>query len=398
MFPVDCLVFDVIIPASARPTPEQVQDGLGGAEATEARAIIDVDLDLPQLEQELSPTLPLRRRGDRRILIADEATAPLRPNRTSPIVARDLRPERERLVRFVEKTGSRIGRMSSFGTWGDAVVVTRSPRDLRAVALLSWVLDPTVDLEGRRRASQLSQREFDMKLGAYDKRLDELDDQTILARVPPGTIEIRGTKDAPIYVLSALSDRDGSWDIRKSYELEKKLGAAELFSRIPGARQSPLAPAEPAPAPVPAAEPEPPPPPKPQGPPITAAAHGDRVILKIPGDRLDSETVTALGRRAVEALAPGDAVDRRERERMEQAGAGFVAPLAFLSEVFLEGKPLDRKRFAEGAVEVAPGVKAFEAHLPRYGGVWVLEVEGKRWVTSEIGKTEAVLGTIRAWG
>src|SRR5438045_3543778 len=110
MFAVDTLVFDVILPPSARPTPEQVQDGLGGAEAAEARAIIDVDLDLPQLEQEISPTFLLRRRGDRRILIADEAGAPLRANRTSPVVAKDLRPEKERLARFIEKTGSRIGR------------------------------------------------------------------------------------------------------------------------------------------------------------------------------------------------------------------------------------------------------------------------------------------------
>lgn len=401
MFAVDTLVFDVILPASARPTPEQVQDGLGGAEAAEARAIIDVDLDLPQLEQEISPTFLLRRRGDRRILIADEAGAPLRPNRTSPVVARDLRPEKERLASFIEKTGSRMGRMNTFGTWGDAVIVTRSLRELRAIALLGWALDPTMDLDGRRRAGQLSQREFEMKLATFEKRLDELDDATILSRIPPSTVETRGTKEAPIYVVSSLSDRDGSWDIRKSYELEKRLGAVDLFSRIAGARQTIAVPGAAAAAPAAAApetKAEPPPePPKPKGPPITSVEHGSRVILRIPEGRLDSETVTALGRRAVEALASGDEVNRRDRERMEHDGAGFVAPLAFLSEVFLEGKPLDKKRFTEGAIEVAPGVKVFEAHLPRYGAVWVLETDGKRWVTSEIGKADAVLATVRSW-
>jgi hypothetical protein len=292
--------------------------------------------------------------------------------------------------------------MNTWGTWGDAVIVVRSLRDLRAIALLGWALDPTVDLEGRRRAAQLGQREFEMKLATFDKRLDELDDATILSRIPPASIETRGTKESPIYVISSLSDRDGSWDIRKSYELERRVGAVDLFSRIPGAKRSIVEGAEEAKAtaPVPAVkekEAPPPEPPKPAGPPITSVEHDGRVILRIPGDRLDSETVTALGRRAIDALGPGDKVGRKEREHMEQRGAGFVAPLAFLSEVFLEGKPLDKKRFVEGAVEVAPGVKAFEAHLPRFGAVWVLETEGKRWVTSEIGKPDLVLRTLKDW-
>jgi hypothetical protein len=376
MFPLDSLVMDLIFPA-------------------QQRAIIDVDLDLPQIEAEISPTFLLRRRGERRIFIVDEQ--PLRQSpRSQPIVARDLRPERERLARTVEKTGARLGRLGAFGAWGDAVVVARSPRDLRAVALLSWALDPTVDLDGRRRASQLGQREFELKLASFDKRLDELDDATILARVPPASLEKRGPREAPIYVVSVLSDRDGSWDVRKSYELEKRLGAVELFSRIPGAKQT-IAPAEPEPPPAAAAEPPPAPePPRPQGPPISAADVGGRVILRIPADRLDSETVTALGKRPLDALAAHDPVGRRERHDIEERGCGFVAPLAFLSEVFVEGKPLDRKRFAEESVEVAGG-RALEAHLPRYGAVWVLELDGKRWVTSELGKLDLVLGVIRDW-
>jgi hypothetical protein len=205
-----------------------------------------------------------------------------------------------------------------------------------------------------------------------------------------------------------LSDRDGSWDIRKSYELERRIGAAELFSRIPGARQSVVAEREaeaeaegdgtPAAAAAAPATPEPEPePPRPLGPPITGVEHEGRMILRIPADRLDSETVTALGRRALDALAPHDKVTRAERDRMEESRAGFVAPLAFLSEVFVEGKPLDRKRFGEEAVELRPGVRVFEAHLPRYGSVWVVEADGKRWLTSEIGKADLVLGTIKDW-
>ena len=397
MFPLDSLVFDIIFPATARPTPEQVHDGLGGEEVAQQRVIVDIDLDLPQIEAEISPTFLIRRRGERRIFIVDEK--PLRESpRSQPIVARDLRPERERLARTVEKTGARLGRLGAFGAWGDAVVVARSPRDLRAVMLLSWALDPTVDLEGRRRASQLGQREFELKLASYEKRLDELDDATILSRIPSAALEKRGPKDAPIYVVSVLSDRDGSWDVRKSYELEKRIGAVELFSRIPGAKQTVTEPEPPAPAPAAAAEPPPPPePPRPQGPPISAVEVGGRLILRIPGDRLDTETVTALGNRPVEALAGHDQLGRREREVIEERGAGFVAPLAFLSEVFVEGKPLDKKRFGEESTEVGGGARALEAHLPRYGGVWVLELDGKRWISSEVGKLDTVLAVIRDW-
>src|SRR5215470_5604712 len=365
MLSLDSLVFDIILPATARPTPEQVVDALGGEAVAKSRMILDVDLDVPQLEAEISPTFLLRKRGDRRLLVVGEG--PLRENpRTQAIVAKDLRPEKDRLVNLVEKMGARIGRMGAFGTWGDAVIVCRSPRDLRAVLLLGWALDSVTDLEGRRRGQQLSQREFELKLAGFEKRLDELDDAAILARVPPATIEKKGPKGAELLVVSVLSDRDGSWDIRKSYELEKRVAALDLFSRIPGAKQSIIAAdAEPAPAKAaaPAAAPkEPPPPPeppKPAGPPIRAAeiGGGGRIILVVPPERLDSDTITALGKRPIDALTSKDAVTGKQRDHIHQHGAGFIAPLEFLSEVFVEGKPLDRKRFEAEAQTGGDGMR-----------------------------------------
>jgi hypothetical protein len=395
MLSLDSLVFDLILPGTARPTPEQVVEALGGEDIAKTRAILDVDLDVPQIEAEISPTFLLRRRGDRRILVVAEG--PLRENpRSQPIVAKDLRPEKARLVKLVEATGARIGRLGAFGAWGDGVIVCRSARDLRAVLLLAWGLDPFIDLDGRKRGQQLSQREFEMKLAAFEKRLDELDDRVILGRVPPAALERVGPKDAELLVISLLSDKDGSWDIRKSYELEKRVGALDQFSRIPGARQAIVAAAEtdtapppppeakdvPAPAPL-AEPPEPPEPPRPVGPPIQAVDVGKRVILIIPGERLDSDTVTALGKRALDILAPKDAVTSKQRDQIHQAGSGFIAPLEFLSEVFLEGKPLDKRRFEAEAQPAGEGIRALEAHLPRYGTVRVLERGGKRWITSE---------------
>ena len=85
MFPVDSLVFDLIFPATARPTPEQVNAGLGGEDVAQARMIVDIDLDLPQIEAEISPTFLLRRRGERRVWIVDEQGGPLRQNQRTHV-------------------------------------------------------------------------------------------------------------------------------------------------------------------------------------------------------------------------------------------------------------------------------------------------------------------------
>src|SRR5688572_6636505 len=112
MFAVDAVVHDLIIPPEARPTPELLIEALGGQAVAEKRMVLDPDLDLPQYETELSPTVPLRRRGERRLLVIDEGGGPMRKNpRSEPIVTRDLRPERDRLVALVDKLGARLGRL-----------------------------------------------------------------------------------------------------------------------------------------------------------------------------------------------------------------------------------------------------------------------------------------------
>jgi hypothetical protein len=107
------------------------------------------------------------------------------------------------------------------------------------------------------------------------------------------------------------------------------------------------------------------------------------VILRIPAERFDLDAAAALGRRHLDILRSSDKVSGPDRDRIHHDGCGFVAPLAFLSEVFLEGKPLDRKRFDAEAQPDPSGARVLEAHLPRFGPVRVLEIDGQRWVTSE---------------
>src|SRR5262249_12611304 len=152
--------------------------------ALEAKQILDVDRLDPRAEMELSPSMPFRRRGERRLMLIDDKTVTPRTDpQNDPIIAADLRPAKEELVAICQKLPIRLGRLFVLRSWGDAVLVARSARDLRGICLLPWALDPQVDVDGKRRATPLSQKEFEAKIVAFEKRLEELDDQAIIGNL-----------------------------------------------------------------------------------------------------------------------------------------------------------------------------------------------------------------------
>ncbi|HVV88215.1 MAG TPA: hypothetical protein VHE35_34475 [Kofleriaceae bacterium] len=403
MLALDSLVTDLMFKAQAALDQKTLIDALGGPEVARQRKLLDPDMLDPRMEMELSPSMPFRRRGERRLLIIDDSQ-PLRTDPQEPRIEVDLRPAREDLIAMCEALPVRLGRVFALGAWGDAVLVARSARDLRAICLLAWALDPTVDVDGKRRASQLGKQEFEAKIMAYEKRLEELDDEDILAAIePPVTLERRGD----LLIVDVL-DADGTWDQRNSGLMEQQLAAMDRFSLLPGApaskRKPVIAPAgaaagkgggaaqaaagsgsasgsATAPAPAPAA---PPPPPEPVGPPIKAVEVGGSVLLVFPAERFDLDVAAALGKRDWDTvLRRTDALPGSLRDRIQRDGAGWVAPLEFLSEVFIDGKPLSKPAFEAGARPVAGGGRALEVHFPRFGPAVLLEVPGKgRFVTS----------------
>src|SRR5262249_19099477 len=144
-------------------------------------------------EMELSPSMPFRRRGERRLMIIDDAViTPRQDPATDPMIKADLRPAKEALIATCQKLPVRLGRLFALGSWGDAVLVARDVRDLRAICLLPYALDPQMDVDGKRRQTPLSQKEFEAKLLAFEKRLEELDEQQILARLNGVSFERRG--------------------------------------------------------------------------------------------------------------------------------------------------------------------------------------------------------------
>ena len=379
MIEIDTLVHDLILPGDARPDEEALVAALGGDEALEDWVLVDVDAQLPEYETQVSPSFPLRQRGERRLLAVYSGLGQLREDpQSQPIVATDLRGEKSRLQKLAGITSARVARLSTVGTWGDAVVLAKTASDLRAWALLLWALDPTWDQDGRRRAQPLGQAEIEAKLMTYGKRLEELDEATLLPLAAPETI----TREGDYLVADLLSDRDGSWDQRKSEQLQDRLAATDKFSTFPGApHQQADA------SPPPPERPEPAPPPEPAASasaPITATRIGDRVILLVPEERFDLDLATALGKDRPDVLQPGDPIDRDTRQHIAQHGCGFIAPMAFLSEVFVDGKPLSRPAFDAAAESIAPDARAMVAHLPRFGPVRLIDASGKRHITSEL--------------
>jgi len=378
---LDSLVTDLIFQSSAAIDQKALIEGLGGQDSLEGKQLLDVDRLDPRAEMELSPSMPFRRRGERRLMIIDDQTITPRPDpQADSWIKNDLRPAKEALIGTCQVLPLRLGRLFALGSWGDAVLVARSVRDLRAIALLPWALDPHVDIDGKRRQTPLSQKEFEAKIMAYEKRLEELDEAQILTSLAGVTFERRGD----VVVVDVL-EPDGTWDQRKSLALETKLAALDRFSMIPGAPSQPKPserptksirpPSEggavkPAPA-APAKKPEP------KGPPLAAKELDGKIILVFPAERFD------LGKRDWDQVVrSSDQLTGAMRDRIHRDGAGWIAPLEFLSEVFVDGKPLSKPEFEKTAT-TADGVRSLEVHFPRFGPVTLFELAGKgRFVTS----------------
>ncbi len=382
MLALDSLVIDLMFQKNAALDPEVLIEAFGGEEEASNHKILDPDMQDPRFEMELSPSMPFRRRGERRLLLVDDSVAPMREDpRLSHLVPLDLRPAKARLISMCETLDVRLGRLFALGSWGDAVLVARSARDLRGICLLGWVMDPTVDVDGKRRAAHLSQSEFEAKFVAFEKRLDELDENQILAGLHGARFERHGE----LLVVDVLED-DGTWDLRRSMQMESELAAVQHFSLIPGApsagkgRDDDRAATEDADRKAgtggkkevaPAV-------------PLRLEDIDGRPLLIFPAERFDLDVAAALGKRDYETVIHrNDGVSGQIRDLIRRDGADFVAPLEFLSEVFVDGKPLLKKTFEEQATAVSEQVRSLPVHCPRFGPVLLLEIaEHGRFITS----------------
>ncbi len=386
---IDSLVTDLMFQSNSAIDQQKLIEGLGGQEVLETKQLLDVDRLDPRAEMELSPSMPFRRRGERRLMIIDDKViTPREDPQADPLVKGDLRPAKEALIATAQVLPIRLGRLFALGSWGDAVIVARTARDLRGIALLPYALDSQVDVDGKRRQTPLSQKEFETKILAFEKRLEELDDEQIIAGLSGVTFERRGD-----LVIVDVLEADGTWDQRKSMLLETQLAAMDRFSLLPGAPQ-PKGPAPDKKAEAPAAKAAPKPEPKkeepkpePKGPPLSAKEVDGAVVLVFPPERFDLDVAAALGKRDWDQVVRrSDNLTGAMRDKIQRDGASWIAPLEFLSEVFTEdGKPLTKAEFERDS-QKADGLKSLDVHFPRFGPVTLVEIAGKgRFVTTVSG-------------
>jgi hypothetical protein len=121
------------------------------------------------------------------------------------------------------------------------------------------------------------------------------------------------------------------------------------------------------------------------------------VLLVFPPERFDLDVAAALGKRDWDAVVRrSDKLSGSTRDRIQREGAQWVAPLEFLSEVFIEGKPLSKPAFEQAARRLDGGARALDVHFPRFGPAVLIEVPGKgRFVTSAIADSTAVAELLR---
>src|SRR3954464_3958526 len=101
---LDSLVTDLIFQATAAIDQKTLIEGLGGQDALETKQLLDVDRLDPRAEMELSPSMPFRRRGERRLMILDDkAVTPRTDPQTDPWIKSDMRPAKEALVGICQK-------------------------------------------------------------------------------------------------------------------------------------------------------------------------------------------------------------------------------------------------------------------------------------------------------
>ena len=90
-------------------------------------------------------------------------------------------------------------------------------------------------------------------------------------------------------------------------------------------------------------------------------------MLVFPPERFDLDVAAALGKRDWDhVVRRSDNLTGAMRDKIQRDGASWIAPLEFLSEVFVDGKPLT-KQSSRRTRQPLDGVRSLDVHFPRFG-------------------------------
>src|SRR5678816_4139288 len=114
---LDSLVTDLMFQSSAAIDQKALIEGLGGQDALTTKQLLDVDRLDPRAEMELSPSMPFRRRGERRLMLIDDQAITPRPDpQADSWIKSDLRPAKEALIASCQQLPTRLGRLFALGS------------------------------------------------------------------------------------------------------------------------------------------------------------------------------------------------------------------------------------------------------------------------------------------
>ena len=123
---------------------------------------------------------------------------------------------------------------------------------------------------------------------------------------------------------------------------------------------------------------------------LKTATLADEFLIVYSENQFDLDLAAAFGKKDWDTvLRTVGGISGQDRDKVYGKGAHFLAPLEFLSEVFIDGTPLSKPYFEEHCEGHDAG-RSLQIHYPRFGPALLLELADKRrFVCSILNQPEA---------
>jgi hypothetical protein len=340
IFPKGALYFDLIFPAP--PAPQALTQVLG--RAAQMFGAVEVDEEI----EAMLPRLPMMKPTDRRLILGQVAGPSLIEN--SP----ELKTFLQLMLGLIDRTGARVGTVGAWGDPGFFGAASKDRNDLAALALLGWLDADEYDLNFGTTGPKATRDQKQAEFAAKFKLIVDAKIEAQLGAMPVG----------PYFLLDLLGKLGGYGQEEYNDWLKKCFVSFKIVA-----------------APPPPKAPEPPPEAPKNA--IRSVEVAGKTYLIIPKERVSTSLLDDLVKGRLDSFHKIDALSGKVQELIARKQVPFLAQLEFLSELFLDGKPLNKSAAQSMMQPVSDGYSTFVAHMPRFGRVRVIGRDGAWWFYSD---------------
>jgi hypothetical protein len=354
VFPKGALYFDLIFPVP--PSSQALTQVLG--RAAQMFGAVEADEEIERLQ----PRIPIMKPTDRRLLLGQVMGTSL--IEASP----ELKTFLQLMLALIDRTGARVGTVGCWGDPGFFGAASKDRNDLASLALMGWVGADEYDLNfGTTGPKATSEQKLAEVPDKYKKIVEaKLEGQLGAAPVGP-------------YHLLDLLGKLGGYGQEEYKDWLKRCFVAFKIAAAP-------------PPPPKAAEP----PPEAPKMPIRATELDGKPVLIVPKERFGVSMFEGIAKGRLEVLHKIDQVPSRVQEEVARKRVPFLAELPSLTELFSEGRPLDKTTAAKLLEPVSDGYSTFIAQMPRFGRVRVIGRDESWWFFSDAeAEAKGLLGLLR---